>query len=174
MIDAAVGQIEDGKADDALTVLETGLQRLRATIGSLRDLSFELEPVVLRDQGFTPAVKAFAEQLGLERELQIDVDVAAAEILGANAQAALYQIIREALHGAIRRGPPSRIAVCVEQTDGGIETTISDDGPGERRRALLETIAERARTLSGALAVEQGAEGGMTLRVTLPAYSAKA
>jgi signal transduction histidine kinase len=174
MIDAAVGQIEAGNAEDARTVLASALERLRATIGSLRDLSFELEPVVLRDQGFGPAVHALAEQLGLERELAIDVDVEAADALGANAQSALYQIIREALHGAIRRGPPSRISVRVEQTERGIETTISDDGPGERRRASLDPLAERARTLSGTLDVSQGEDGGMQLRVTLPSYAARA
>jgi signal transduction histidine kinase len=174
MMDAAVGQIEAGAPDDARTVLASALERLRATIGSLRDLSFELEPVVLRDQGFAPAVHALAEQLGLERELAIDVDVEAADALGADAQSALYQIIREALHGAIRRGPPSRIEVRVARAKGAIETTISDDGPGERRRSSLDAIAERARTLSGTLDVTQGEEGGTRLRVTLPSYSARA
>lgn len=174
MLDAALGSIETSKTEDARTVITTALSRLRTTIGSLRDLSFELEPVILRDQGFTPAVEALAEQLGIEQELAIDVDVAAAETLGSNAQAALYQMIREALHGAIRRGPPARISIRVTQTTGAIETTIEDDGPGERRRALLDTIAERARTLSGSLDVSQGADGGMRLRVTLPSYAARA
>jgi len=45
--------------------------------------------------------------------------------------AALYQIIREAVNGAIRRGPPTRIEVRVEQApDGGLETVVSDDRPG--------------------------------------------
>ena len=35
------------------------------------------------------------------------MDVTAAEALAEQAQAALYQIIREALHSSIRRGPPS-------------------------------------------------------------------
>jgi two-component system sensor histidine kinase UhpB len=174
MMDAAVGALDEGKPEDARTVLTSALGRLRASIGSLRDLSFELEPVVLRDQGFGPAVNALAEQLGLERELRIEVDVDAADTLGANAQAALYQIIREALHGALRRGPPARIAVRVEQTEDGIETTISDDGPGERRRSSLDAIAERARTLSGTLDVHQGDDSGTTLRVILPSYSARA
>jgi signal transduction histidine kinase len=174
MLDAALGTLEKGNPQDARTVLTTALERLRGTIVSLRDLSFELEPVVLRDQGFGPAVNALAEQLGIARELRIEVDVEAADNLGANAQAALYQIIREALHGAIRRGPPSRISVRVALVDGAVETTIEDDGPGERRRALLDAIAERARTLSGTLDVGQGEEGGTRLRVTLPSYSARA
>ena len=49
MLDAAVQSIEAGRLDEARTVLATALQRHRATIGALRDLSFNLEPVVLLD-----------------------------------------------------------------------------------------------------------------------------
>ena len=36
------------------------------TIRELRDLSFALEPVVLRDQGFAAALHALAEQVGVD------------------------------------------------------------------------------------------------------------
>src|SRR5439155_648998 len=126
-------------------------------IRSLRDLSFSLEPVVLRDQGFGTAVSALAESVGLSNRIQIDVDVAAAEALADKAQVALYQIIREALNQAIRRGPPTRMSVTIRARDeGGYEAIVADDAPGERRRASFEAIAERVRTLHGRLAVEQG------------------
>ena len=175
MLDSVQYAIEEGKLDEAKRVLSSALHRHRATIGSLRDLSFNLEPVVLRDQGFRPAVEALAQQLGLERQLQIDVDVDAAKVLGERAQAALYQIVREALHAAIRRGPPSWISVRVVQNDNGaIETFIEDDAPGERRKTGFDEIAERARTISGTVDVEHGEDGGTTMRVSLPAYAARA
>src|SRR3989449_3849604 len=52
MLDAATGAIESGRLDEASRVLDNALTRHRDTIRSLRDLSFSLEPVVLRDQGF--------------------------------------------------------------------------------------------------------------------------
>ena len=52
---------------------------------------------MLRDQGFGPALRALAEQLGLSHGIQIDLDVEAAERLAEKAQVALYQIIRETL-----------------------------------------------------------------------------
>jgi nitrate/nitrite-specific signal transduction histidine kinase len=100
--------------------------------------------------------------------------VEAAEPLTQQAQAALYQIIREALHQAIRRGPPTRIGVRVERRpDGATETVVSDDAPGERRRRSFEAIEERARTLNGRLEVEQGSDGGTAVRVLLPPYAAE-
>jgi signal transduction histidine kinase len=175
LLDAGLQAMDAGDLDQARSVMTGALARHRKTIGELRDLSFALEPVVLRDQGFGPAIRALAEQIGLERELQIDVDVAAAEELAEKVQAALYQIIREALQGAVHRGPPSRISLRVGRTaDGSFETVIADDAPGERRRRTFDAIAERARTVSGNLEVESDPDDtGTTIRVTLPPHAAK-
>jgi two-component system sensor histidine kinase DegS len=172
MLDAVVHAINEGKLEDAKEVLADALERHRAAIRTLRELSFNLEPVVLRDRGFTPAVQALADELGLRRAIKIDVDVAAAEQLGEKVQAALYQIVREALDGAVRRGPPTKIEITVEQTsEGTFLTTIADDGSEERRREFFDMLAERARTLSGRLTVEQ--EAGTRIVLALPASAAR-
>ena len=60
----------------------------------------------------------------------------------------------------MRRGPPSQISVAIHATaDGELEAVVADNGKGERRRAALEAIAERASTLNGRFWVEQGDEG---------------
>jgi signal transduction histidine kinase len=173
MLDAAIDSLGESRLDDAGRVLRSVLERNRETIRSLRELSFNIEPVVLRDQGFGPAVRAFADQVGLSNKIQVDLDLDAAEGLAENARVALYQIIREAVNQAIRRGPPTRISIrVVEVKDGSVETVIADDGAGERRRASFDDIEERARTLSGRLHVEAGEDGGTAVRVVLPPYVA--
>jgi signal transduction histidine kinase len=173
LLDGVDHAIESGQDEQAREVLRSALERHRTTIRELRDLSFNLEPVVLRDQGFATAVGALAEQLGVANTVEIDVDVDRAETLPEQTQAALYQIIREALNGAIRRGPPSRVSVRVCPTaDGGLETTVADDAPGERRRATFDALAERARTLNGRFSVDAPESGGTTVRVVLPPYVA--
>jgi signal transduction histidine kinase len=171
MLDAALGSLENGRIDESRDVIAKALTRHRDAIRELRSLSFNLEPIVLRDQGVVPAVQALADQIGIANKLRIEVDVEAAERLAEKIQAALYQIIRESLNQAIRRGPPTRIDVrVIENGDGSIETVISDDAPGERRRRSFEAIEERARTLNGRLAIDPGGEG-TTIRVVLPAYA---
>jgi signal transduction histidine kinase len=174
MLDAAVGSIGADRIDEADRVLRSALERHRETIRSLRDLSFNIEPVVLRDQGFGPAVRAFADQVGLSNRIQVDLDLATADGLSEKTRVALYQIIREAVNLALRRGPPTRISITVaEASDGSVETVIADDGTGERRRATFDAIEERARTLSGRLVVEAGSDGGTAVRVVLPPYAAR-
>lgn len=168
LLDATLDFVSRGDTEQAREVLTRALERTRLTIGELRDLSFNLEPVVLRDHGFVPAVRALAQDRGIEHGIQVDLDVDNADALGAGTQAALYQIVREALEGAIRRGPPRHFSVRVATPAAHVvQATISDDAPPERRRRSVEMLEERARTLDAALRVEQS-ESGTTMRISLP------
>jgi signal transduction histidine kinase len=173
MLDAALHSITVGKLDDAQSVLSSALDRQRSTIRELRDLSFALEPVVLRDQGFAPALKALAEQVGTVNRIRIDLDIAAAEEIGEAAQVATYTIIRELLDQAIRRGPPSTVRVSMKATaDGGLETCVADNAEPERRRRSFEAIEERVKQLHGTIDVTVDSEGTRVVMV-LPPYATR-
>jgi two-component system sensor histidine kinase DegS len=169
MLDAAAGLIDQGRAEEAHEVLLKALERHRTTIGELRDLSFSLEPVVLRDQGLATALHALADQRGVEHGIRISVEVEAAERLGEQTGAALYEIVRESLEGAIRRGPPTTFSVTAVDTGRTVETTIVDDAPSERRRRSIEVLEERVRTLGATMSVAQTARG-TTLVIDVPHY----
>ncbi len=174
MLDAGANAIEAGKLDAARDAVAKGALRLRETVRELRDLSFELEPVVLRDHGFGFAVEELFDRIRVEDGIRIDADVTAADALAKRAQAVLYQIIREALHESVRRGPPSSISIVVRDAgDGGVEVLISDDAPGERRRTVRTALQERARVLAGTVTVEDASDAGTTIRVMLPAYAVR-
>src|SRR5579862_1219932 len=95
MLDASLDLLSQGELDQAREILDRALHRTRSTVGELRDLSFNMEPVVLRDHGFAAAVDSLAQSRG--GGIEVTVDVAAVETLGEREQAALYQIAREAL-----------------------------------------------------------------------------
>lgn len=175
MLDGVVDAIERGATEDAKRILTAALERQRETIRELRDLSFALEPVVLRDQGFGPAVQALADQVGRSHRVRVDLDIDAGGALAERAQVVLYQIIRESLDAAVRRGPPTKISITIaESPGGGVETVIIDDGSGERRRRTFEALEERARPLQGRVEVDSGPGGeGTAVRVALPPYTAQ-
>ena len=106
MHDAALAALRDGRYEDAARVIESSLPRERETIRTLRDLSFAIEPVVLRDRGFHAAVRALGDQIEDSQQITVGTDVEAGEQLGEKAQVALYQIIRESLNQAVP--PPAR------------------------------------------------------------------
>jgi two-component system, NarL family, sensor kinase len=173
MLDAALHSITTGKLDDAERVLASALDRQRSTIRELRDLSFALEPVVLRDQGFRPAMQELAEQVGTANRIRINLDVDAAEEIGEAAQVATYTLIRELLDQAIRRGPPTTVDVTMKATeDGGLVLCVADDAEPERRRRSFEAIEERVKQLHGKIAVEVDGKGTRVV-VTLPPYATR-
>jgi two-component system NarL family sensor kinase len=173
MLDAALHAIQTGKLDDARDVLSSALDRQRSTIRELRDLSFALEPVVLRDQGFGPALEALAEQIGTSNQIRIDLDVGDSERVGGTAQVALYTIVRELLDQAVKRGPLTRIEVGMKALDGGgIETVVADDAEPERRLRSLEGIEERVKQLHGSITVDTE-DPGTRVVVTLPPYASR-
>jgi signal transduction histidine kinase len=174
MLDAARSSLDAGDVDTANELLASVAERQRQAIRSLRDLSSQLEPIILRDQGFVPAVSALADQLGMANQIRIDLDLEEAESLAERAKVVLYQIIRDSLHQALRRGPLTRVSVAIAALeDGGVETVIVDDGAGERRRRVWEAIEERAKALQATVTVASGEDGGTTVRVVIPAYTAR-
>jgi signal transduction histidine kinase len=172
MHDAALAAIRDGRYEDAERVIESSLERERKTIQELRDLSFAIEPLVLRDQGFHAAVRALGDQIEQSNRITVSTSVRAADRLSEKTQAALYQIIREAVNQAVRRNPDTIEIGVGELDDGGFAIEISDDGVGERRRAGIEAIEERVRVLNGRFSVEHGDTTGTMVRVVIPGYVA--
>jgi signal transduction histidine kinase len=171
MQDAALAAIRDGRAAEAAQLLAGAVQRERGIIQELRDLSFAIEPVVLRDADLEVAVRQLGDQLQRAREIDVDVDVAAAS-LGEKSQVALYQLLREALSQAADRRP-TRVAIGVRASpDGAFEATVADDGVAERRRASVEALEERARLL-GAVVQVTADERGTAVAITIPRHAAE-
>jgi two-component system, NarL family, sensor kinase len=167
MLDASLDLVSRGEHEQAREILDRALARTRTTVGELRELSFNLEPVALRDHGFAAAVDALAQTRGREHRVEVTLDVALIDSLGEQTQAALYQIVREALEEAIRRGPPSRFEVSAStDAPGTLRLVIRDDAPTERRRRALEVLGERARTLGANLTLDHDV-GGTTMILEL-------
>jgi two-component system NarL family sensor kinase len=174
MVDAALATVRDGESERADEILDRALSLARDATHDLRALCDELEPRALRELGFSAAVGALSRRVAARREVEIELDIEAADELGEHAQAGLYQIVRESLDQAVRRGAPTRIEISVDTTTGGgAELTVSDDGPPERRSAVLELLAERASTLNGRFTSEARWPRGSRIRVELPPSAAR-
>ena len=174
MLDAGLSSLREDDRERAEEVLERGLALAREAARDLRALCEDLEPDTIRDLGFAATVAAYARRVTARHDVAIELDVDDAAALGENAQLALFQILREAVDQAVRRGAPTRIVVWVKETgNGGAELVVADDGPPERRSAVLEALAERAATLNARFSSEVSYPRGCTIRVDLPPSAAR-
>jgi two-component system NarL family sensor kinase len=173
MIDAGLAQLDDGDDARAKEVLGRALELTRDAARDLRQLCDDLEPRVLQQLGFASAAQALTRRISSRHDVEIDLDLEAAEALGENAAVALSQILRDATEQAVKRGGLTRIEISLRATDaGGVELVVQDDGSPERRAAVLEALAERAATMNGRFSSEVRFPRGSTIRIDVPPVAA--
>jgi signal transduction histidine kinase len=173
MLDTGLADLAAGETERASDVVSRSLTLARDAARDLRALCDDLEPRVLHQLGFAAAAAALARRISSRHDVEIVLDVEHAAELGENAAVALYQILREATEQAVRRGTPSRIEISVAPSaTGGVELVVTDDGPPERRAAVLEALADRAATLNGRFSSEGRYPRGSTIRIDVPPSAA--
>jgi two-component system NarL family sensor kinase len=174
MVDAALEAFREGESSRGDEILTRGLELMRGAAQDLRELCDELEPRALRELGFAATVSTLSRRVAARREVEITLDIDLGDDLGEHAQAGLYQIVREAIDQAVRRGALSRIDISLVRTETeGALLSISDDGPPERRSTVLEMLAERASTLNARFSSEARWPRGSVIWVELPPSSAR-
>src|SRR5919206_253395 len=89
------------------------------------------------------------------------------------AELAIYRVAQESLTNIARHAQASRVVVCLEPGRESVVLRVADDGRGlagaPRERGGLRGMRERAVLVGGALAVKQAPEGGVEVRLEVPA-----
>jgi signal transduction histidine kinase len=176
MLDAVAEDAATGRLESALSVLETARERQRSVVRSMRELSFALEPWVLRDRGFVAAVGALADELQRSHHVAIELDVEPAAALPADDQVFLYQIVREAAQNAVKHASPTTITVSVTGgPESGYDVRVRDDGTGfaggpedDLPHHGLASMRERAQILGAKLRVESVPGAGTAVELHVP------
>ena len=153
-------------------IVERALAVAREASVDLREIVSGIEPDALRELGLAAAIAELTERHTQRRGVAFDLDIAAANDLGEGAQSGLYQIVRDALDQAVRRGPPDNVVVSIVPSDGGAELTIADDGAQERRAAVLAALGERVAELNGTFSSETN-DAGTRISIRLPPSAAR-
>ena len=107
MLDAAHHAFEAGDVASGAPIVERALAVAREASVDLREIVSGIEPDALRELGLAAAIGELAERHSARRGVAFELDLAAADGLGDGAQSGLYQIVRDALDQAVRRGPPT-------------------------------------------------------------------
>jgi signal transduction histidine kinase len=172
MLDAAQAAYAGGDPASAATIVERALGVAHEANVDLREIVSGIEPHALSELGLATAIAELAERHTVRRGLAFDLDEAAGDGLGDGAQSGLYQIVRDALDQALRRGPPTRVAISIAPSGGGVELRIVDNGGEERREAVLGALAGRAAELNASFASETNVDG-TSITIRLPPSAAQ-
>ena len=179
MLTAFRDQLQNDSQRQLLDHLE---EAVSSSLGRLRTLVFDLRPAQLDDDGLAPALREYltetAGQGGFEAELRDDLE----RELPAEARVIAYRICQEALTNVRVHAQATRVEVRLEEAQGGLLVTVSDDGVGfepDRVKATprpghvgLTSMSERATMADGWCRVDSHPGHGTTVRFWLPTKEA--
>jgi signal transduction histidine kinase len=152
------------------------VQRKLIQMGTeVRQLSHDLHPASLKDQGLPQTLRAYCEEFSQVRGISVacNADDTARELSRGTALA-LFRIAQEALGNAVTHGASHHVDVRLKRSDGVMSLSVSDDGKGFDPNRItsgglgLVSMRERARQLNGSFEVESDPSRGTTVRVAIP------
>jgi two-component system sensor histidine kinase UhpB len=153
---------------------------VRQALEEVRRIARELRPELLEHLGLVSALtelsRKFAHQSGLRIERRFSDDLPP---LSDEAELAVYRIAQESLTNAARHAHASRVELALEAGAGSVVLRVVDDGSGIAETAALDGrgglrgMRERAMLVGGALAVKRAQDGGVEVRLEVPAAKAR-
>jgi two-component system sensor histidine kinase UhpB len=152
---------------------------VRQALEEVRRIARELRPEMLEHLGLVSALtelsRKFASRSGLEIERRFAEGLPP---LSEEAELAVYRVAQEGLTNVARHARASRVEVVLEAGPGSVVLRIADDGRGIGETAALNGhgglrgMREHAVLVGGALAVKRAREGGVEVRLEVPAGDA--
>lgn len=168
---------------DAAISLTNELQNeIRATVGDIRRLVYELRPPALDDLGLVAAIRERAAQFsrsthtsegsGTAPALQVVVEAPDhLPPLPAAVEVAAYRIVQEAMTNVVRHAHAHTCRVRLSLTDT-LRVEVIDDGiglpPDYKAGVGLVSMHERATELGGSCIIEKNDEAGTCIEAILP------
>lgn len=117
------------RADDAdsAQLLSDAADTSRDSVRELRTLLVDIYPPELDGSGLVPAIEDLMK--GLPEPLAVTSTMAEPRV-DARSRAALYRVAREALVNVTRHAEASAVTVLLEENDGAVRLSVSDNGRG--------------------------------------------
>ncbi|WP_309103382.1 ATP-binding protein [Microbacterium sp.] len=128
---------------------------------------------MLTDHGIGAAL----DELAGRTAIPLTIDGAGIPRFTAEAEAAAYFFVAEAITNATKHTTATRVRVRLDAVTGGWRVTVSDDGRGgadPQRGTGLQGIIERAEALGASVRVSSPAGGPTELSLHLPDGLARA
>jgi two-component system sensor histidine kinase UhpB len=159
----------DGRVDETRHAVRQALEEVRR-------IAQELRPTPLEHLGLVSALtelsRRFADQSGIHVERRFAADL---PHLAPEAELAIYRVAQESLTNVARHADARRVELALEHGAGSIVLRVADDGRGmssagaETGRGGLRGMREHALLVGGALAVSSDHNGGVRIRLEVPA-----
>jgi two-component system sensor histidine kinase UhpB len=154
--------------------LDEARQSVRRALDEVRRISSELRPEMLEHLGLVSALTELATTFARVADVRVDRDFATSlPKLAPEVELAVYRIAQESLTNIARHAEASRVTITLGSGHNSVVLRVADDGRGFGGAPVehggLRSMRERALLVGGALAIKEAPEGGVEVRLEVPA-----
>jgi signal transduction histidine kinase len=154
---------------------ESVVNTLDQSIASIRNIAFELRPIVLKDIGLFEAIQAHCKRIEKETAIPVEV-IVNIEYLHIEKDAALhlFRIFQESVNNVIKHANASKITVTIDKEDNQLILQVVDNGQGfdinmvKNNSLGLKTMKERAHLINGQYFIQSNPGKGTAVKVSVP------
>ena len=159
--------------------LDEALGTAEAALEDVRRIARRLRPEVLDELGLTAALTTLCNRLSSQTGLVIHRTLPESPPpLSPDEQLVVYRIVQESLTNVIRHSGAREARVTLRAQADEVEVAVEDDGGGLPADGVpleggIRSMRERALLIGAELSWGTGATGGTTIRLHIPARSAR-
>jgi len=169
---------DTSEGEKRINITDKGNRNIDEAIITLKEISNNLSPRVLNNNGIVPAIRNFVGRINEIEKLSIDFSYNANIRFEKNTEITLYRITTELVNNTIKYAKASKSIIHLDFNEkaGNIHYKYSDNGMGfdinnvfQNRIGLgLTNIAQRVNSLNGKLSMESSEGNGIKVEIELP------
>lgn len=165
-----ISRLKTKMSHPLLEQLETETTKL---IEEVRNMSWEIRPSVLDDQGLVPAIRSYLMHFSERYMVDIHLDCHLISRLDSNKETTIYRIIQEALTNIRKYAEVNEATITIREMTTSIRVMIEDKGTGFDTTATkhgvgLSSMRERARDAGGNLVIQSEKGKGTKVILEIP------
>lgn len=153
---------------------------LRETIEEIRNIVYDLRPMVMDDLGLTESLKRMIDQYRNEindahKNVRINSDIQEIECNDSVMALTLFRIIKECISNAVEHADANEIDVKIEKEKSLYAIRIDDNGKGFSTKDLeknhhfgMKILKERVAMLSGQIRITSKEGTGTKISIKIP------
>jgi two-component system, NarL family, sensor histidine kinase UhpB len=163
-----------GAAPDHREDLDEAKSTVRRALDEVRRISSELRPEMLEHLGLVSALTDLTSTFGRVSNIQVErrFDQTLPK-LAPETELAIYRIAQESLTNIARHAQATHVTITLERASDSVVLHVADDGRGfdgrPEEHGGLRSMRERALLIEGALAIKPATDGGVEVRLEVPA-----